>query len=292
MSRLRTCLLLGLLALPISAAAQQDPEREAAIQLATQGQELFAAGEFPEAAERFRQAYARFPEPSFLMSEAVAWFKADDCDRSLARVEGYLRRLPDPPTAERSDLSKIEAVCAVRSGHANLAAGDLAAAERDLDAAVQADTFARAPDEIEELRSAIEQARVARVPDDATPPPKVEPPEKSGGGRTIAGWSLVGAGVASAAGYLLVWNGHREDASQYQACAPTQTGACDLDRAQLDALRPELLTAWWAQVGLGVAATVFTATGVALLVWPAGESTEVGLTSDGGGIGAQVKVRF
>lgn len=94
-------LLLVLLGAVASAPAfAQGGNRERAVVLATEANELFEEGEFERAAVLLEQAYALFPTPSLLYNIARAYEEAGDPVRAIDAYQRYLA------TAEVSDLER------------------------------------------------------------------------------------------------------------------------------------------------------------------------------------------
>jgi hypothetical protein len=115
-------LLAGISARPSVVMAEADDGHAAARVLAQEGAEFYDKGAFPEALDRFKQAYARFPSPKLLFNigqtlralsrnvEAVAAF-----DRFLAEAKDASPQHTEQATAQRSELlsllGRISVVC-------------------------------------------------------------------------------------------------------------------------------------------------------------------------------------
>lgn len=93
-------------------AAAQTGDADEMNRLNDEGFVEFRAGRYAEAAGRFREAYAAYPDPNLRKNEAVAWFKAGACDQAMPAANGFLIA-PDTSDSDRLEARSILANCRV-----------------------------------------------------------------------------------------------------------------------------------------------------------------------------------
>jgi hypothetical protein len=80
-----------------------------------EGEKLYKAGRYLDAAEKFRVAYEAEADPNFLLDAAQAYRFGEDCAHSAESYRAYLEKMPAAPEAEkiRGYIAEQEA-CAKR----------------------------------------------------------------------------------------------------------------------------------------------------------------------------------
>jgi tetratricopeptide (TPR) repeat protein len=89
--------LLLVVGLCPAAARAGEPAESRARALYAAGQEAFVAGRYPEALERFRQAYAVLPAPALLYNMASALEPQGQPLEAADKLRAYLHAFPDAP---------------------------------------------------------------------------------------------------------------------------------------------------------------------------------------------------
>lgn len=94
-----------------------------------EGQSLFLAGKYNEAASVFEAGYARYPYSAFLYNAGVCHQKAGSADVALARFQTYLEKDPTAPDAAdvKERVAKLEAALAAARAAAEAARAEAAA---------------------------------------------------------------------------------------------------------------------------------------------------------------------
>ena len=88
---------LVLLAILVGATrAHAEPDAKA---IYAEGEKLYAAGRYLDAAEKFHAAFAIDPDPAYLFNIAQAYRFGDDCVKSADFYHQFLAKVPDPPNA-------------------------------------------------------------------------------------------------------------------------------------------------------------------------------------------------
>lgn len=200
--RLPTTILVALLVLGVSSVGSaQTPD-----ELNQAGIEAFAAGEFERAAQNFKAAHDKDPDPIFRKSEAVAWFKAGNCEDAIEAANAFLLQWNDGE-AEANEASSVVANCKIELATTAADSDSFDLAERLLFEAEQhaRDSYTR--DRISSARvelarqrkAALEEERAARQEKEVViaEPPAPEPRSRVPGYATIAAGSalLVAGGV-------------------------------------------------------------------------------------------------
>ena len=178
------CALLVSLAPTVAFAQQNEAEMN---RLNEEGFREFQAGRFAVAAARFRQAYEAFPEPNLRKNEAIAWFKAGQCDEAIPAANAFLIA-PDTSEPDRLEARSIVANCKVEMAREATSAESWGLAERLLDEAESLE-----PDQY--ARDQIAMARVDLAAQRQAEPSKTSP----------VGWVLVGTGAAVVGGSVAYW---------------------------------------------------------------------------------------
>lgn len=94
--------LAGLLAGDASAAPDRSFDISKVEALFEKGQRHYDLGEYPDAIEAFKRAYAMMPDPSFLFNLGQAYRQMRDCRDARAAYKAYLRHAP------HDDRAKVE----------------------------------------------------------------------------------------------------------------------------------------------------------------------------------------
>jgi tetratricopeptide (TPR) repeat protein len=88
-----------------AAAAEPDDARSAALTLAREGAQLYAAGDFQGALEKFEQAYGLFPSPKLFFNLGQAWRGLSKPAQALANFERFLAEAKDAPADYRDQAA-------------------------------------------------------------------------------------------------------------------------------------------------------------------------------------------
>lgn len=292
--------LLMLVAWPAQAVAQDDIG--AARRLNDEATQLYESGEYADAARKYRAAYELAPDPLLLVFEGVAWFKADSCERARAAVIEY----GAATQVERpSQLEQVLVGCDLREAEAALSAGRLEDAADWLRRAEGARE--RATDKqrarLDRLSEELEQAlspspplnepvgeHAGAEPEPADPKPELLelPTARPKPGRTVLGWSLLGAGVVGigiqAVSFTRFAILSADQRGWIRECACEATTAASYEGYEDFARRDETLrgiakneTLYWVVGGVGAALVV---TGVVILSTDRGAEVELSLSAD------------
>ena len=254
-----------LLGLPGSAAGQ---DRNAqGIELNEKGVQAFEAGRYAEAADAFRNAYDILGDPAIRKNEALAWFKAENCDEAVAAANKFLlldATLPE----DRNEMSTVIANCKVTIAAKAVEAGELDVANRLLAEAEQLEPDAYVRDQIKLVRIEIAKREGAQTGGSTTTDTAsaaqttVESQADIEEPRTpILGYALLGAGgamVVAGAIYHAIALGW-----QAEFLRMTTEGG---DPARFESLRGRVQTARFlvpVLYGLGIASA---GTGIALMM--------------------------
>lgn len=94
-----------------------------------EGQSLFLAGKYNEAAGVFEAGYARYPYSAFLYNAGVCHQKAGSAEVALTRFQTYLEKDPAAPDAAevKERVTRLEAALADARAHAEAARAEAAA---------------------------------------------------------------------------------------------------------------------------------------------------------------------
>jgi len=150
-----------------SAQPAPDPKAGAAAAFA-EGEKLYGAGKYLDAAERFRSAFEQDPDPVYLFNIAQAYRFGEDCVKSSEYYKRFLVAIPNPPNAVK-----------VRGW------------------ADEMETCAKAKLAPKPDSKLLQPVVPVTHPDEHVPPPQPEKPAGGGGsGRTIAAIASGGVGVA------------------------------------------------------------------------------------------------
>ncbi|MFW6058385.1 MAG: hypothetical protein ACOC9W_05975 [Persicimonas sp.] len=218
-----------------------DPE-ERMLELNEEGFSAFAEGDFEAAARKFEQAHGFVPDPNLRKNAAIAWFKADDCERASRQAVFFL--LADEMTIK----DRVEARSVL--GHCRLEVAEEALEQGDEDRAAEIADYVAAletDERVNERRQTIDR-RLGRA---ETRPP----PTRAHIARTE--WAVVGAGVAILAGSALyhVLSARQEDTLD----ALERTGSHAARQRQL---QDNVDTAGWLVPSLYGVGAITTGTGL------------------------------
>lgn len=176
-------LLLVVFLAPSTAWAETAAERME--RLNTKGVEAFQEGRFNDAARYFRQANDAQPDPNLRKNEAVAWFKAGNCDEAVPAANAFLIAR-DTHAEDEREARSIIANCKVGMARKAMKMGSFELADQLLVEAESLDPDDYARDQITMARVDLEAAKRGEG-------------ERSGSPATRAvGWSLIGIGAAGA----------------------------------------------------------------------------------------------
>ena len=94
---------LVVIALLVAASrAQADPDAKAkAAASYADGEKLYAAARYLDAAEKFRTAFELDPDPVYLFNVAQAYRFGEDCVKSADFYKRFLDKVPDPPNVAK-----------------------------------------------------------------------------------------------------------------------------------------------------------------------------------------------
>ena len=190
----------------IGSAAAQDPADQRGVELNNRGVEAFGAGRFAEAASYFGQAYDIVGDPAIRKNEAIAWFKAEDCEQAVGAANKFLL-LDGTLGGDRAEITTIVANCKVEFANSAIEAGDTNLAEELLIEAEALNPDAHVRDQIKLVRVEIARknreaktlAAQAKTADTSTEVSEPLPEPRS----QVLEWTLIGSGGAIAlAGFV------------------------------------------------------------------------------------------
>lgn len=240
------CLTGALLLTGVQPAAAQGG-RDAMIKMSQEAAQLFKAGKFAEAAQKFQDASKESWEPILVKNEMIAWYKADRCDDAIIAGKTYLSRTKAAEIVEqdRKDANVIMFDCHLRAAATALDKGNLEFAEKNIDEAkpynpndgTSNSRLAGLNDRLSAKRKALaDQGNTNKPnPDDKKDPdgpkePAIKPKKESSNGAKIAAYTLLGAGgvgLISTIGYSVVKNGDLNDRFTENKCDLDSSGdAC------------------------------------------------------------------
>ena len=89
---MKRLVLIAVLAAATRAYAEPDAKA-----LYAEGEKLYSAGRYLDAAEKFRTAYEVDPDPAYLFNVAQAYRFGDDCTKAADFYHRFLAKVPAPP---------------------------------------------------------------------------------------------------------------------------------------------------------------------------------------------------
>jgi tetratricopeptide (TPR) repeat protein len=90
--------LVLLAVLAVATRAHAEPDAKAVY---AEGEKLYAAGRYLDAAEKFRAAYELDPDPAYLFNVAQAYRFGEDCTDSADYYHRFLAKVTSPPNAAK-----------------------------------------------------------------------------------------------------------------------------------------------------------------------------------------------
>lgn len=126
-------LLASALCAPAEALAQPGSETlESIRRQMEEGQGLFLAGKYQEAAATFEAGYAKYPYSAFLFNAGVCHQKSNQPQAALRAFQEYLRKDPDAPDAAdvKARVLALEAGLGAEQSTTNVAPGSAASSTR------------------------------------------------------------------------------------------------------------------------------------------------------------------
>jgi len=143
--------LMFLLAVPALGRAQasDDEDLQRAVELFERSETLYNGGQFEEAADLLRQAYALHPDATLLFNLARALEGMGDLDGAIESYERYLREASDPPdrgaVEARLDTLRVQRAALAREAESW---GESEEVEAEPEAAPPPDDAAEEPTEL------------------------------------------------------------------------------------------------------------------------------------------------
>ncbi len=283
--------VIVLTAVTTSVSAQEQDPRNRALQLQSDARELFEAGEYSAAAERFHEAYETFPHPSLLSSEIVARFKAGQCDAVEPLVSTLSDDLESLPERARRDVSIVRTDCVLKSAREALEYGDDEGAGELVDRAEALDVFERRTDEISGVRRQLAEESHA-----VAPPAGGVARSGEAGTRGVVGWALTGAGVAVLATQTAITVSLLDESKEYRDLVETCEAACsERDRARLEELHDERTPKpvfHYLQYPMWIGGGLLTAVGVGVLALGPGRAEQQPVSLSLSPVGAALRWTF
>lgn len=236
-------------------ADEDEEDHQRMLELSAEGNELYEAGQFGDAAAIYQEAWDAYPQPILLKNQMITRYLIEECETAIELGEQFL----DSGEASKEDEEDVEAVF----GECSLDLAEEAIGDEQWEEADQWLEFgepylfeAQLEREAEDLEQRVdEQAPEAESLDE------IDDPGRST--REVAGWSLGGLGVATLLG-AGIWHGHWEWANS--RTSDIDDPAERLEREQQ--LEDRYDTVSWAiptMYGVGLAAGL---TGAGMLLWP------------------------
>lgn len=258
---------VGLLLGPTAVADEGVEDSESyqeMLRLSAEGNELYEAGRFEEAAETYSRAYDAHPQPILLKNQMITRYLIEECEAAIDLGEQFLAT-GEGSAEDKEDVEAVYGECALDLAEEAKSRDDWEEVGRWLDFG---DPYFYEPG----LEDAAQQLR-AELDGRDDEPDKVEPIDDSGpDGATVAGWSLIGTGAASLIG-ATVWYLHSERQFQRLADLADAVDRGESTPQDFEDLEQEVnsnyATARWAIPTLYGVGALATLAGVGLLVIPA-----------------------
>lgn len=164
------------------------------LELNDKGIEAFEAGRYTEAADSFQKAYDILGDPAIRKNEALAWFKAEECDNAVAAANKFLL-LEGTVAEDHREMETVIANCKVTIARKAVDAGEVDVAKRLLAEAEQLEPDAYVQDQIKLVR--IEIAKRENPEADPAEDPALDAAAAAPEPRApILEYTLIGAGGA------------------------------------------------------------------------------------------------
>ncbi len=283
----RTCaanVFAALLLVPLVATGQSSDENlERALEEDTLAKELYERGEYEAAARSFQRAYDLYQHPGILQNLVLSHGRADNCAGVGEVFDEHESELDTLPPEEKRKVVEVRLDCSVEETTAAIEDQDAVAARAALNRTEQLADGTRGT-KIEALRARVE-ALEAR--DDTVEDVVVSEPEPRGNGRTILGWSLVGAGTAAIATVPIMKVAFYDDSvREYNDCVDGETGqpteGCSIDFDELSDREKRLRAAYTARLPLYIGGGLLAAVGAYFVVTDfVNDSVTVGISPTG-----------
>lgn len=164
----------------------------------------FAEGDFVEAATKFEEGYAWVPDPILQKNAAIAWFKADRCQKASQAAMSFL--LADEMSAkDRTEARSVLGHCRLAQAERALDEDHVGRAEAILTEVAHLQTDERVDERLAALRMRLVDARVGT---------------SAASKRERTGWILAGVGAAvlvGNVGYHLATSHQRDQLDDMRA---------------------------------------------------------------------------
>lgn len=179
---------LGIAGEAVDAADEKSAEQKM-LELNEAGFSAFAEGEFSEAARKFEEAHAYVADPILRKNAAIAWFKANRCEKASEAAVFFL--LADEMTVkDRVEARSVLGHCRLEEAEVAIESGEPNRAR----AIVERVAFLHTDDRVDRRLTALRM----QLGDSLVSEASVENFEP----REVAGWSLVATGAAIIAGNI------------------------------------------------------------------------------------------
>src|SRR5690554_206390 len=284
---------------PVPKAGSVSSDEEIAKQvlsLIREANAAFDAGNYTEAANKYEQAYALYPDPSILVRLGKTAEKTGDTSKALGYYNEFVRLLPDDPTSAElaTTIANLEKSVAVKvavtsepSGASIFVDGEVEPAESLTPAVLELtpgtyalrlekDGFVGATESVEVVAGQAPQVSVTLTRQMLADTPAAnfasETVEDVDGARLdIYGWTTLGLGVATLATsgvFYALASSAESDVNNYNKRAP------DASPADLQDLKDSANTNYDVSTITAIAGGVLTAVGVGLVSYHYLSATE------------------
>ena len=187
-------LFFALVALLWASPAFAQDSLDKAVGVANEASQLFQAEDYVGAAQKFKEAYALYPDITLLKNQIVAYYRAGLCKEVIQYGKDYQTNEASQSVSDREDVRFMRVECLYRAAYAAYQANDIAQAETEISTARSIGI--KNDDEVAKFRKLEDLIEKRKNPDVQTETPS--PAAASSGTEVlpIVGWSLAGVGAA------------------------------------------------------------------------------------------------
>ncbi len=256
------------------------------LDLSAEGNELYEAGQFAEAADVYARAYEAYPQAILLKNQMITRYLIEECETAIELGEKFIES-GEASDQDQEDVEAVFAECSLDLAEEAVADEDWAGAEEWLDFGEPHLFEDQLRAESEELRDEVD----AEIGGDREVD-EIDDPGMST--RELAGWSVGGAGLAALVG-ATVWHISWERRNSQFQQMDEGTEAYEQEE---EAIADSYQTVRWAIPTLYGVGTTAVLTGAGLLLWPmiAGDENAQALQIQprfgAGEAGAVMSIRF
>ncbi len=173
--------------------AQEDEDAyEKMLELSAEGEQLYADGNFAEAADVYQRAWDAYPQPILLKNQMITRYLIEECETAVDLGEKYLAT-DDVTEHDQQDVETVFGDCSLILTREAVAGQDWMEAEEWLDFGEPYLFDDQMQEDADQLRAQVDEGIAGEE--------EIEPVEDPGmSTRELAGWSSVGVGAATLLG--------------------------------------------------------------------------------------------